>query len=57
MEANPNQQVLALKSLEAFAKSRRQEGDQDHYSSDLQGFAGLAASAKELFSDDAVKKS
>ncbi|WP_077532250.1 SPFH domain-containing protein [Massiliimalia massiliensis] len=56
-EANPNQQVLALKSLEAFAKAADGKATKIIIPSDLQGFAGLAASAKELFSDDAVKKS
>ena len=50
-QANPNDQVLALKSLEAFAKAADGKATKIIIPSNMQGFAGLATSAKELFSD------
>ncbi len=50
--ANPNDKVLALKSLEAFAKAADGRATKLIIPSEIQGFAGLAASAKELFQTD-----
>ncbi len=47
-EANPNQQVIALKSLEAFAKVADGKATKIIIPSDIQGLAGLATSLKEL---------
>lgn len=50
--ANPNDKVLTLKSLEAFAKAADGRATKLIIPSEIQGFAGLAASAKELFQTD-----
>ena len=50
--ANPNQQVIALKSLEAFAKIADGKATKIIIPSEIQGLAGLAASVKELVSKD-----
>ena len=47
-EANPNQQVIALKSLETFAKVADGKATKIIIPSDIQGLAGLATSMKEL---------
>ena len=47
-EANPNEQVIALKSLEAFAKAADGKATKIIIPSEIQGVAGLAASLKEL---------
>ncbi len=51
-EANPNQQVLALKSLEAFAKAADGKSTKIIIPSEIQGFAGLAAGLKEIISKE-----
>lgn len=48
-QAQPSQQVLALKSLDAFAKAADGKATKLIIPSDIQSFAGLAASAGELF--------
>ncbi len=53
-EANPNQQVLALKSLEAFQKAADGQATKIIVPSDIQAFAGLATSAGELFQKSTV---
>jgi regulator of protease activity HflC (stomatin/prohibitin superfamily) len=50
-EASPNDQVLKLKALEAFQKAADGKATKIIIPSEIQGMAGLAASAKELFSD------
>ena len=50
-EANPTEQVLALKSLETFERAADGKATKIIIPSNLQGFAGLAASARELFTD------
>ena len=50
--ANPNQQVIALKSLEAFAKVADGKATKIIIPSEIQGLAGLAASIKELVVKD-----
>lgn len=50
-EASPSDKVLALKSLEAFEKAANGKANKIIIPSDIQGFAALATSAKELFSD------
>ncbi len=47
-QANPNQQVIALKSLETFAKVADGKATKIIIPSDIQGLAGLATSMKEL---------
>lgn len=49
--ANPNDQVIAIKSLEAFAKAADGKATKLIIPSDLQGLAGLATSVKEMLSD------
>lgn len=51
-EAHPGQGVIALKSLEAFAKAADGKATKIIIPSDIQGMAGLATSVKELFSSD-----
>ena len=48
-QSNPSERVLALKSLEAFAKAADGKATKLIIPSDMQGFASLATSAKELF--------
>ncbi len=48
-KADPQQNVLALKSLEAFAKAADGKATKLIIPSEIQSFAGLAASAGELF--------
>ncbi len=50
--ANPNQQVIALKSLEALAKVADGKATKIIIPSEIQGLAGLAASLKELVAKD-----
>lgn len=50
-ESNPSQQVLAIKSLEAFEKAADGKATKIIVPSDIQSLAGLAASAKTLFSE------
>ncbi|MCI8622192.1 MAG: SPFH/Band 7/PHB domain protein [Provencibacterium sp.] len=50
-QAAPNNQVLALKSLEAFQKAADGKATKIIIPSELQSLAGLAASAKEIFKD------
>mgnify|MGYP000943815025 CR=1 FL=1 len=47
-EADPSSGVIALKSLEAFAKAADGKATKIIIPSDIQGLAGLAASLKEL---------
>lgn len=51
-EANPNQQVIALKSLEAFSKAADGKATKIIIPSEIQGLAGLAASLKGLVETD-----
>jgi regulator of protease activity HflC (stomatin/prohibitin superfamily) len=51
-EANPNEKVIAIKSLEAFSKAADGRATKIIIPSNIQSFAGLAASLKELVSDD-----
>ena len=53
-EANPNQQVIALKSLEAFQKAADGKATKIIIPSEIQGLAGLAASLKGLVGNDAA---
>ncbi len=48
-EANPSQAVIALKSLEAFQKAADGKATKIIIPSEIQSLAGLATSAKELF--------
>ncbi len=51
-EANPSQSVIAVKSLEAFSKAADGKATKIIIPSEIQGLAGLCASAKELLFDD-----
>jgi len=51
-EANPNEKVIALKSLEAFQKAADGKATKIIIPSEIQGLAGLATSVKELIVDD-----
>ncbi len=50
-EANPNQNVIALKSLEAFSKAADGKATKIIIPSEIQSLAGLATSAKVLMED------
>ena len=50
-EANPNEQVIALKSLEAFAKAADGRATKIIIPSEIQGLAGLAAGLKAIAGD------
>jgi len=49
--ANPNERVIALKSLEAFSKAADGKATKIIIPSGIQGIAGLAASIKEIAAD------
>ena len=50
-EANPNDQVIKIKALEAFAKVADGQATKIIIPSEIQGLAGLAASAKALLEE------
>ena len=50
-EANPNDQVVKIKALEAFQAAADGNATKIIIPSEIQSLAGLAASAKELFTD------
>ncbi|WP_038324279.1 SPFH domain-containing protein [Caproiciproducens sp. R1] len=52
-ESNPGDSVLALKSLEAFEKAADGKATKIIIPSNIQSFAGLATSLKELVANDA----
>ena len=52
VESNPNEPVLALKSLEAFAKAANGRATKIIIPSNIQGLAGLATSITELIKTD-----
>ena len=54
-EANPSEQVIALKSLEAFQAAADGRATKIIVPSSIQGLAGLATSVKEIFDTDAAK--
>lgn len=51
-EANPGDNVIAIKSLEAFAKAADGKATKIIIPSNIQSFAGLATSLKELVAND-----
>ncbi len=53
--ANPNENVIQLKSLEAFAKAADGKATKIIIPSEIQGLAGLAAGLKGIISDNAEK--
>ena len=55
-EAMPSEQVLTIKSLEAFAKAADGRATKIILPSDIQGIAGLAVSLKEILTDNTDKK-
>jgi len=55
-EADANKEVIALRSLEAFAAAADGKATKIIIPSEIQGLAGLAASLKELMKDDAPEK-
>ena len=50
-EASPNEQVIALKSLEAFSKAADGKATKIIIPSNIQSLAGLATSLRELVTD------
>ncbi|MCI1930844.1 MAG: SPFH/Band 7/PHB domain protein [Clostridia bacterium] len=52
-EASPEKKVIALKSLDAFAKAADGKATKIIIPSDIQSLAGLAAGLKEIISDEA----
>lgn len=54
--ANPSDQVLAIKSLEAFAKAADGKATKIIIPSNMQNLAGLATSVKEFFTDVTPKE-
>ena len=55
-EAQPTQNVIALKSLEAFEKAADGKATKIIIPSEIQGMAGLATSLKELVKDENPEK-
>lgn len=55
-EANPNEAVLTIKSLEAFEKAANGKATKIIIPSNIQGVAGLATSMKEFFTTDTPAK-
>jgi regulator of protease activity HflC (stomatin/prohibitin superfamily) len=53
-QANPNEAVIKLKSLEAFQKAADGQATKIIIPSEIQGIAGLAAGLKEVIKDDSV---
>lgn len=51
-QANPNEQVIQLKSLEAFAKAADGKATKIIIPSEIQSLAGLVKSASEIIKDD-----
>ncbi|MEG2119657.1 MAG: peptidase, partial [Pseudoflavonifractor sp.] len=54
-EANPSEPVIKLKALEAFAAAANGTATKIIIPSEIQGLAGLCASAKAMFESDAPK--
>ena len=54
-EAHPSEQVIALKSLEAFQAAADGRATKIIVPSSIQGLAGLATSVKEIFDTNAAK--
>ena len=52
-EANPNERVIALKSLEAFEKAADGKATKIIIRSEIQGIAGLVSSIKAIAENDA----
>ena len=50
--ANPNDQVVKIKALEAFQAAADGKATKIIIPSEIQGLAGLAASAKALLEED-----
>ena len=55
-EARPSEQVIAIKSLEAFAKAADGQSTKIIIPSEIQSLAGLATGLKEVISGDANKE-
>lgn len=55
-EANPTQSVIAIKSLEAFAKAADGKATKIIIPSEIQGLAGMVTSVAEVFKNDPDKK-
>ena len=55
-EASPSDKVIALKSLDAFAKAADGKATKIIIPSNIQNLAGLAASVKELITTDEISK-
>jgi regulator of protease activity HflC (stomatin/prohibitin superfamily) len=55
--ANPNEQVIKIKALEAFQAAANGKSTKIIIPSEIQGLAGLCASAKAFFDEDPEQKS
>lgn len=55
-EANPNEQVIQLKSLEAFQKAANGKATKIIIPSEIQGLAGLAAGLKGIISNESTSE-
>ena len=55
-EASPNDQVIKLRALETMVKVADGKATKIIVPSEIQGLAGLAASAKTLMESDAAQK-
>jgi regulator of protease activity HflC (stomatin/prohibitin superfamily) len=55
VESDPTQQVIALKSLDAFKAVADGKATKIIIPSDIQGLAGLATSFKEILKDDSIE--
>jgi regulator of protease activity HflC (stomatin/prohibitin superfamily) len=51
-QANPSQPVIAIKSLEAFAKAADGKATKIIIPSEIQGLAGMVTSVAEMFNND-----
>jgi len=56
VESDPTQQVIALKSLDAFAKAADGKATKIIIPSEIQGLAGLATSLTELIREDGANR-
>ena len=51
VEANPNKEVLAIKSMEAFKEAANGQATKIIIPSEIQGIAGLATAFTEVIKD------
>ena len=56
MEADPNEKVISLKSLDAFTAAADGKATKIIIPSEIQGLAGLASSLKGILADGTQEK-